>query len=256
MQPTPPGSGGPAVPPPLPPGVSAGPATPPVPAATPASTEEIDLAAAARAGMADPNWIPTVAMVGVATFVPLLGQLVHLGWARRLAAQLRAGEPVPLPAVDLVEDVQAGVAPFAAVLNLAVPAGVIATLTVVPGAIMSSVTEGGALAVVGALLSGLGFVLLMLLNLVAIVTLPELLRRGFRGEMTPLLSPMESIQAIRARPSAYATVALGVFLAQMLGGLGTLVCYLGVVITAPLGLAMAAHVVDQWDRLVGPRPPA
>lgn len=252
MQPMPPGSGGPAVPPPLPPGVSPGPAAPT--AAATAADEQIDLAAAARAGMADPNWLPTVAMVGVATFVPLLGQLLHLGWARRLAAQLREGGPVPLPAVDLVEDVQAGVAPFAAVLNLAVPAGVIATLTVVPGAIMTSVAEGGALAVVGALLQGLGFLLLMVLNLVAIVTLPELLRRGFRGELTPLLSPAESIQAIRARPSAYATVALGVFLAQMLGGIGTLVCYVGVVVTAPLGLAMAAHVIDQWDRLVGPRP--
>ncbi len=258
MSATPPG--GPAAPPPLPPGYAPDPpgaAPAPAPPAVPPPgppADEIDLSAAFQAIFQDPDWVKTAAMVGVAAFVPIIGQLVHFGWQRKVIDQLRSGRAAPLPTVDFIEDVQLGIAPFAAVLNLAVPAAVIAMLTVVPGTVMSSIGEGGALSVVGAVLSGVGFLVLMALNLVAIVLVPEMLRRGLKGEMTPLLSFGPSLTAIRSRPSTYATVALGVFLAQMLAGAGGMACYIGVVLTMPMGLVMAAHVLEQWDRMVHPQP--
>ena len=221
-----------------------------------AATESIDLALAFKSVTADPNWIRTCALVGVSFFVPIIGQMLHMGWQCRVFGQMRDGGGDTLPTVEFIDDIQLGIAPFVAILNLAVPAGVLVSLTIVPGAIMNSIGEGGALSVVGMLLSVVGFMLLTVINLVSIAVVPELLRRGLKGEMTPLLSFGPSIAAIRARPSQYATVALGIFLAQMLGGLGVMACYVGLIITAPAGLIVAAHIISQWDALVAPHHPA
>ena len=43
---------------------------------------------------------------------------------------------------------------------------------------------------------------------------------------------------------------LGVFLGNMIGGLGVMACYIGIFWSMPIGYAICSHLIAQWSMVV------
>ena len=229
-----------------------------MPEALPQATPQVDLGAAFRGLTADPDWLKKYAVAGIVLLIPVLGAVIWFGWLRRVYDQAVQGQFETLPAMDLGKDLSYGVTPVLAVMNLVVPMLLVMGMAI--GAMVALVMVGGAIdqgadgSGIGGVLTGLGMVvvypLMFLVIILANLVTPELWRRGFNGETTPLLTPMPSVRAVSRRFSAYVMVLVGMFIANVVGSMGFVVCYVGVFLTMPMGMVIAMRLLAQWNAVV------
>lgn len=215
---------------------------------------EIDLSAAMTYATADPDWVRKSLIAGVVFFIPFVGPFVLLGWQKRLMDQALTNPEIP--AIDFGPDLAEGVRVFVALMITTAPA--IAVLVAVqcagflPALALAPIENDAARAVITmatSLLMLVGTGIFMLLMLGYQVLMPDLLRRIFRGETTVILSLGRSIDAIKRQPTPYAVAFVGIMLAQIIGSLGVMLCFIGLVLTYPLSLLVLSHVLAQWDRI-------
>jgi len=215
---------------------------------------EIDLSAAMTYATADPDWVRKSLIAGVVFFIPFVGPFILLGWQKRLVEQALTNPEIP--AIDFGPDLAEGGRVFLALLITTAPAVVILLAVqcagFVPALALGPIENEGARAVITmatSLLMLVGTGIFMLLMLGYQVLMPDLLRRIFRGETTPILSLGRSIEAIRRQPTPYVVAFVGILLAQIIGSLGVMFCFVGLVLTYPLSLLVLSHVLAQWDRI-------
>ena len=215
---------------------------------------EIDLSAAMTYATADPDWVRKSLIAGVVFFIPFVGPFVLLGWQKRLMDQALTNPEIP--AIDFGPDLAEGVRVFVALMITTAPA--IAILVVVqcagflPAVALAPIENEGVRAVITmatSLLMLVGTGIFMLLMIAYQVLMPDLLRRIFRGELAPVLSLGKSISAIKRQPTPYVVAFVGILLAQIIGSLGVVLCFVGIVLTYPLSLLVLSHVLAQWDRI-------
>lgn len=204
----------------------------------------------------DPEWMTKLLFAGLHLLVPIAGVLSMLGWQRRIFDGARVGQD-ELPKPDFVEDLKLGIDPFIAALNVAivfVPLamllfGVPMAMTMAAGAIGGD--AGQVVGAVGGLLSMVSMLIWFVLILGINVLMPELIRRGMRGERFPLFSPGASFAAIRSNAMPYVMLIVGGFVANFVGGIGIWLCCVGVFITQPAAMAAMGNLMGQWDQKVG-----
>lgn len=227
----------------------------------------IDIGRAFSQLMADPDWFKKYALAGIMLLIPVVGPLVFLGWARRVYDAAKAGDDTRLPTVDFGNDLQYGIAPFVAALELAIlvvatfvivvmmavvlPGGVAAILGSNPDNHVPEVTGGLVLTVVWLLC----FFLLLVVMVVSALVAPEVKRRGFNGEMLPLFKPGPSLRAIRRNLGPYLMLFLGGLIGGIIGSIGGVACYVGLFVTVPISNVFTARLLAQWDLIVGGEAP-
>lgn len=222
----------------------------------PSTRQSPDLSRAIKAPFQDPGWLNKSLIMGLILLIPFAGISVIFGWAREIYDRRLRGEE-GLPELHFGRQLSYGITPLLATLNIglvlfaallalgAAGAAMGAVVQFLPSGTLSQAAQGlftiamfGSQFLAMALLFGLQF------------ALPELMRRGFRGEAGPLFSPAASIAAIRAQPTGYITTFVGLIVAHLIGASGMFICYVGAVLTMPLGYAITADLLAQWDRLV------
>lgn len=205
----------------------------------------------------DPDWLRKLIFAGLPVLIPLVGWIALLGWQRRVFDNVRQGQEV-LPDPSLMEDIKYGIDPLIALLN-PMPVMLLVMfvgfgLPAIGMAVLGSMGGGDAAQVLGLVFGLVQIVggLVWLVTIIAFqVILPELIRRGFRGERFPLLSLGVSVAAIRANLSPYVMLIIGSFVANLVGGLGIYLCCVGFFLTQPAAMAFLAHLTAQWDQKVG-----
>lgn len=195
----------------------------------------------------DPRWLSKCLLQGLLGLVPVVGWIALLGWQRRVFSAARRGDDaLPEPALALGDGAPLAIALVVWMAIPGVPLGVAAT----------------ALAATHHRVSGYlpPEILQFPLGLYAFATYPELLRRALsRSEWWAALRPAATIAAIRARPLSFLKAAGATFLALLVVAMGANACGVGLLLSAPVGHAMAAYVAFAWAREVdaidGPRVP-
>jgi hypothetical protein len=111
--------------------------------------------------------------------------------------------------------------------------------------------EGGALGGMVMMVAMLGSYAVLFIGafLLGILTI-DMTRRLYNDESFPLFSPGASIGAIKRNPGAFVMTWIGLFVARLLGSLGVIACYIGILLTMPIGIAMSARILSQWDAVV------
>jgi hypothetical protein len=215
---------------------------------------EIDLAAAFSFATSDPDWPKKVLMAGLYLLIPFVGPFVLLGWEKRLVEVAFTAKEIP--PVELGTDLGAGFRVFLGLLITMAPMFVILTgvqcAGILPTILLESVENEGArtamlFAATGFSLIGMG--VFMVLILAYQVLMPDLLRRIFRGELAPVLAIGRTIDAIKRSPTPYFVAFGGMLIARLVGSLGMVACFVGLLVTYPLSLLIMAHVLAQWDRI-------
>lgn len=228
----------------------------PSPESVPAATT-VDIGQAFSYMTADPQWMNKVVIMGLVTLIPVAGYLVLFGWMREVFERAKEGRK-ELPALDFGTQLEKGIAPFVAMLGpmLAMFVGIFGLqLLMIPFALLSEALRGTAVEGVAAALVGLLGILVTLVMMVAMFAIsavvPEVMRRGMRGEMMPVLSPKASLVAIKNNMSAYLMVLVGGFAFNMISQVGVMLCFVGMFLTMPLAAVGLSHLLAQWDRVAG-----
>lgn len=214
----------------------------------PVRRTRIDLGEALAFPFQGNDWLKNLVVIGLVVFIPIIGFCLLFGWQARIYDRVRDGRG-GIPGLAWGEDLRRGAKIFGVfLLNATVPTLPIAGLLLL-GIVVLNFGGDDMLPVALAILLP-SYALLIIVSLMLNAVFPELERRAFRGEWLILLRPMPSVRAVRAAPTSYLLALVGLFLGNVIGGLGVLLCYVGVFFSIPIGYAITSHIIAQWSMII------
>ncbi len=197
----------------------------------------------------DKDWFKKVGIAGLITLIPIIGQLILVGWGLKITKNVMDRNPTPLPDVEFGEDLGRGffafVIGFVYSLPLSILSGIFAGINAAASAAMYDSGEGAGLAIV-TLFSVCFSLFAGLYGLLLAVVLPaaycRYLDKGSLGEAFKL---GEVFKLVKAAPGAYLLVIVGALVAGLIAPLGSIACIIGVVVTAAFAMALNSHLYGQ-----------
>jgi hypothetical protein len=198
----------------------------------------------------DPEWVRKVLLTGLILIIPVVGQLVALGWMLTALDNLRAGRPVLPPA---------GFSYIGRGLNLFVVYVVYGLGLVVLFGVLFGVGLGVALSVnggaslLGVVVTLLAYALALLGSLALSLMTPAIVVATERGGIWGGLNLLGVIQLVRADFEEALHAGLFALVASLIAGLGAVACLIGQYFTTPYGYAVLAAVVHHYERNIGSR---
>ena len=198
----------------------------------------------------DPQWVSKVVLTGLILLIPVVGQLVLVGWMLAALDNLRAGHPV-LP--------DAGFSYIGRGLNLVVVYIAYGVALV----LLFGVLFGAGIAIAGNAQDGaalLGVVLILLSYAVVLVgglglslVTPAIIVATERGGIGGGLDLRAVVRLVSADVEEALRAGLFALVASLIGALGAIACLVGQYFTTPYGYAVLAGVVHHYERSVESR---
>ena len=193
----------------------------------------------------DKDWFNKMLLPAVCMLIPIVGWMVTLGWALKVARNVMEGKEEPLPNLVFGEDILRGF--FASLISFvySLPVAVITSLS---GVIDSWAYSQNRFAMFGiTLITG---VLGLLAFLVGIVTTffgtTAIAHYIAKDDINAAFRFKEVYKVLAANLGDWVIVAIGTLLAVgIIAPLGTIACVIGVFLTTTFGLAVMGHLVGQ-----------
>ena len=193
----------------------------------------------------DPEWVRKVLLTGLILIIPVVGQLVLVGWMLAALDNLRADRPV-LPAAGF-SYIGRGVNLF--VVYLLYGAALLVVFGVLFGAGVSLTLSGSSAAsLVGVVLILLGYAILLVAGLALSLCTPAIVVATERGGIAGGLNVAAVIQLIRLDVEESLRAGLFALVASLIGSVGAVACLIGQLFTTPYGYAVLAGVVNHFER--------
>lgn len=202
----------------------------------------------------DPEWVSKILLMGLILLIPIIGQIVIWGWTLTALDNLRAGR-AELPRASF-EYIGRGVNIFVVLLVYGLALSVVIVVLYGIGlAILLSDEQGNPLGVLFFFLAAVAILLgILVLNLLV----PPIVVATERGGIGGGLNVGAIAGTVGSDPSEAMYAGLFALLANLIGGVGAVVCCAGQIFTAPYGYAMLAWVVQSYEQSLsaGGAPPA
>jgi Protein of unknown function (DUF4013) len=193
----------------------------------------------------DPEWVGKVLLTGLILLIPVVGQLVLLGWMLAALDNLRDGREVLPPAG--FSYLGRGVNLF--VVYLVYIAALLAVFGVLFGAGLAvSLSSSSASSLLGVALILLGYAVLLVAGLALSLFTPAVVVATERGGIGGGLNVPAVIRLIGADVEESLRAGLFTLVASLIGSLGAIACLVGQYFTAPYGYAVLAGVVHHYER--------
>jgi uncharacterized protein DUF4013 len=228
------------------------------PAAPPAPTVGDAFGWAAR----DPEWIGKLLLMGLIGLIPIVGALQQTGWLLAMLDNLRAGRN-EVPAAGFRYATRGVWLWLAAVIyNVALVVVLygslfVVVLALVAGAPPQSGTDSGSSSGNPAVLLLVPFFFLWV-GVIGIVALalwafvPVIIEFTDRTGLAGAFNFPGLFRAIRLDPTHNLAAAGLAFVAYIIAGLGTYLCWIGVIFTLPYGITVLAGVLRWYEVSVKP----
>jgi hypothetical protein len=193
----------------------------------------------------DPEWVSKVLLTGLILIIPVVGQLVLLGWMLAALDNLRAGRPV-LP--------DAGFSYLARGLNLFVVyllygLALVVLFGVLFGAgVALTLTGSSAASVVGVVLILLGYAVVVVAGLGLTMMTPAIVVATERGGIGGGLNLPGVVGLVRVDIEESLRAGLFTLVATLIGSIGAVACGIGQFFTTPYGYAVLAGVVHHFEQ--------
>ncbi|WP_299030036.1 DUF4013 domain-containing protein [uncultured Thermanaerothrix sp.] len=196
----------------------------------------------------DKDWLRKVLIVALVSLIPIIGQLVVLGWGLNVTRRVMARDPQPLPDLDFGNDLARGFQAFVIGLVYALPIILISGIFGLLGSLLG-IDSGNTSDAVGAiyLLFSLCFGLFSLVYGVFLALALPAAYANFlaKGSLGAGLNFGEVFRLVRAAPGAYLLVLVGSFIVGLIAPLGVILCFVGVLLTYAYGMAVMGHLYGQ-----------
>ena len=211
----------------------------------------MDFAKAFSFPFQDPDWMKKVGTAALVFLIPVIGQMIVLGWGLEITRRVITDHPEPLPDwSDFSGYLSRGFQVTVVSLAYALPAFLLIIcgqlgsvgLTFV-AANSNSNLVGGMVTAVSILLSCVLIILFIALSFLIPVAEGVLAETG---DMKSAFHFTEIFGLLRAAPAAYLLVSLGSVLAGLvLLPVGFIICFVGVYISAAFIIAIRCHLTGQ-----------
>lgn len=195
----------------------------------------------------DPDWFKKIIIPGLVMLIPIIGQIAVLGWALEITRRVLRKDPNPLPEFDFGKNLSDGFKGFVIGLVYAIPIFIFMIPPIIVSATMdpeaASMESLGPVAIIVMVCC---YGLMILYSLLMSAVLPAALGNFVANEnMSAGFRFKEVFALVKAAPGAYLLVLVGVILAGMIGGLGSIVCAIGVILTSAYAFAVQGHLYGQ-----------
>jgi hypothetical protein len=201
----------------------------------------------------DDDWLKKVGIAALVLLIPIIGQLIVLGWALTITRRVIQNDPVPLPDWnDFGEYTIFGLKAFVIGLVYAIPL----IIFMIPSSILSGTMDPHSpraiISIIVTLLGCLTFLYSLLIALIMPAAYGQLAATGEIGEG---LNVSKIISMITKNPSTYLMAFLGLILAGIVASLGSIACGIGVIATSAYAMAVEGHLFGQAYRVANPAGP-
>ncbi|MBN1267369.1 MAG: DUF4013 domain-containing protein [Anaerolineales bacterium] len=191
----------------------------------------------------DSEWIKKVLIAAAVSLIPVIGQIVVLGWGLTITQRVIRKEAELLPDwSSFGEYLGLGFKGFVVMLAYMIPVFILTA----PSSILASFSDSETMATVIMIVS----ILCSCLTIVYSILLALLLPAAFG-----LIAETESIGAgfklgdiftmVKDNISAYLMVLVGMIGAGFIGGLGAILCVVGILATQAYSMAVNSHLIGQ-----------
>jgi hypothetical protein len=197
----------------------------------------------------DRDGVRKVVVIGLILVIPVVGAINGLGWMLAALDRLRAGEETMPPAN--FGHLARGLGLFAVLVVYYLAAVVVAAVLYVPAVlILSSQSSGNpnaGLVTAGVGLSLVSYSFLTLMSLAIGFATPAIVLAYDRGGIAGGLSVKRVVRTAIASPVNTLIAGLMLIAAGIAGGLGIIVCFVGVFFTQAYQLAMQAWIIRSFE---------
>jgi hypothetical protein len=194
----------------------------------------------------DSDWFKKMVIAGLLLLIPLLGQLVVLGWALSITRRVIEHDPLPLPSVDFGNDLGRGFSAFVIALVYSLPVILLAGFLGVVDAVATSLTDGEIVMYMMAFLSICTGLFSLIYGLLLAVMLPAAYGNfAARGALSAAFNFREVFCLVKNAPGAYVMVVLGALVVGFVAPLGVIACIIGVIVTMVYAQAVMGHLYGQ-----------
>ncbi|MBP7213414.1 MAG: DUF4013 domain-containing protein [Anaerolineaceae bacterium] len=193
----------------------------------------------------DENWFDKLIVPLLVSLIPVIGQFVILGYILRTIANVHQNEINPLPTFDFGEDLSRGFRYTLINLVYSLPAIVLAILFILPINIIDNASNTGT--EVFGIMMILLIVLLFFVYALALFLIQPIAMANFAVKNT-FASGFEFgnfFKRLRTDFKAWLLVYAGSILAGLIAPLGSIVFFIGVVVTTFYGQLLVAHLCGQ-----------
>ena len=196
----------------------------------------------------DPDWFKKMIVNGLVMLIPVVGQICLLGWAIEIARRIIKDEPSDtLPAFDFGGQLSQGFKAWIISLVYSIPLIVfIIPIQVVPA--LSGVLEldestmSIAVIAVSVCCGGLALIYSILMGFMLPAAIGKFIDTGQLGAGFRV---GEIFSLVKASPVSFLLAIVGSFVASFVSSLGSIVCGIGILITAPYGMAILGNLYGQ-----------
>lgn len=194
----------------------------------------------------DSDWFKKIAIMALVSLIPVLGQLVIMGWGAEIIRRVVRGADVPIPELDFGAQLSDGFKLFVISLVYALPIIVIGLVMGIVMGVSSSVLDYDTAQTV-TMISSICF---GLINIVFGILIAFLIPAAFanyaiKGNISDGLRIGEIFGLVKNNLSAYLLVFVGIIIGSFVASLGSIACGIGVLLTAVYANAIMMHLYGQ-----------
>lgn len=194
----------------------------------------------------DPDWFKKIIIPGlVGLLIPIVGQLVLLGWSLKITQNVIRNNPNPLPAMEFGSDLGRGFKAWVVGLVYSIPM-LVFYLPILLLSILADSSGEQSIAVVVAI-AGVCFGFLMLLyGIVMGLMLPAAYAKvAVEDSIGAGLAFGEIFKMVKNNLVTYLLVLVGTLAASFIASLGSIACVVGIFLTVPYSFAIMGHFYGQ-----------
>lgn len=192
----------------------------------------------------DQDWFKKVLIIGLVGLIPIIGQIIVLGWSLKITLNVIRNDPSPLPEMDFAADLARGFKAWVVSLVYALPMLVL----YLPILILVSIVGNGddtANVIVAIGSSCFGLLMAVYGVLMAFVLPAAYSRVAVEDSIGAGLAFGAVFGMVKKALVPYLLVLLGGLVAGFIAPLGTIACGIGVILTATYSMAILGHLYGQ-----------
>jgi hypothetical protein len=197
----------------------------------------------------DPDWVKKIIIGGLVGLIPVIGQLIVLGYMVGVGRNVIKGNPQPMPDWSdfgqfLIDGVYVFVISFVYVLPIFVVLCIVMLPALAIGGAFADNGEIGAIGVLG-ICCFTGFAVIYGVAVGWFFLPAALARYADTGDFMSALRYREILDITRTNPVVFLMALLASWVAGMLAGFGVILCFIGVLFTQFYAQCVTGHAYAQ-----------
>lgn len=194
----------------------------------------------------DTDWFKKIVIVALVSLIPIIGQIVALGFALEIMRRVINNDPTPLPEFDFGGFLGKGFQAFIVGLVYAIPLIIfylpIQIIPLLGGVVDDGEILGYAVIAVSCICGGLAFLYGILMAFLLPAAYGKLVAEGTLGAAFRI---GEVFGLVRKALVPYLIAILGTLIASLIAPLGAIACVIGVYLTMAYYFAIMGHFYGQ-----------